>query len=297
MRALSVDALRRLRTWPLESTWNGAYAMPRKPGPSLAPPIDTNGGISQLRRLRRQLVGHDRAVARVHHVGVRHEARVQVIRAAGVIGLAGAHRADDRQVVHLLGDLRQVLVDLPVARGADRLELARRSWRRASCPTCRSSAARRPSTAGCTTCGSASSCRRVGPQRVPQRQRRPGQRRTPGQVLEKMPTSHPAGSAEIHRHALDAKNCTRYAIADERGSASIQRFGSIRANPPIRVHPRPILRSASMHQDKLLAVQHRPPHVLQRLDHVRRRGPRAARCRRASRPCPAAGPAPPGTGS
>ena len=46
IRAASTG-LRRLRTRPLESTWNGAYAMPKNPGPSLAPPIDTNGGISK----------------------------------------------------------------------------------------------------------------------------------------------------------------------------------------------------------------------------------------------------------
>jgi hypothetical protein len=34
------------RICPLASTWNGAYAIPKKPGPSLAPPIETNGGIS-----------------------------------------------------------------------------------------------------------------------------------------------------------------------------------------------------------------------------------------------------------
>ena len=37
----------RLRTFPLESTTNGAHVMPRKPGPTLPLPTDTKGGISR----------------------------------------------------------------------------------------------------------------------------------------------------------------------------------------------------------------------------------------------------------
>ena len=57
--------------------------------------------------LRLHLVRDDRAVARVVDVRVGHVAGVQVVPAAGVVRLAGAHRADHREVLHLFGDLRQ----------------------------------------------------------------------------------------------------------------------------------------------------------------------------------------------
>ena len=100
------------------------------------------------------LVGDHRAVARVLDARVRHEAGVHVVAAAIVVGLARAHRAHDRQVLHLLGQLRHQLADLEVAGRGDRLELRRPSARRASCPTYRSSAARRPATAESPTCDS-----------------------------------------------------------------------------------------------------------------------------------------------
>ena len=46
----SSSCMSRLRTWPLELTTNGAQAMPKKPGPSLPPPTETNGGISRSDR-------------------------------------------------------------------------------------------------------------------------------------------------------------------------------------------------------------------------------------------------------
>ncbi len=54
-------------------------------------------------RLLFQHAAHDAAVAGMLDVGVGHVAGVHVVAAAIVIGFARAHRADDRQVMHLLG--------------------------------------------------------------------------------------------------------------------------------------------------------------------------------------------------
>ena len=163
--------------------------MPKKPGPSLAPPIDTNGGISSSGTLLFHLVGDDRAVARVLDARVRHEARVHVIAAAVVIGLARAHRAHDRQVLHLLRQLRHQLANLEVAGGGDRLELARRRRARLHVPHIDR---RRPAAQPQQDRRLVIPAQRLGirPQRPRKRKRRQRKRRRPRQVTHEMPTRH-----------------------------------------------------------------------------------------------------------
>ena len=70
----------------------------------------------QVQVLRRQLLGGDRADVRVLRQRVRRAAGVHQHRAALVVAFGRRQRADDRQVLHLLGDGRQVLADLDAGR-------------------------------------------------------------------------------------------------------------------------------------------------------------------------------------
>ena len=81
-------------------------------------------GDFELLALQAQFQTHDRPERGMHDGRVGSVAGVQVIAPAGMIGLAGAHRAHDRQMFHRFGGLRQVLGDLQVAGRADGLEFA-----------------------------------------------------------------------------------------------------------------------------------------------------------------------------
>ncbi len=79
----------------------------------------------QFRNLIGQFMRHHRAITGMLDVRIGHVARVHVVAAAAVVRLAGAHRADHRQLIHLLGQERQVLGNLQaIDAGRNGLELS-----------------------------------------------------------------------------------------------------------------------------------------------------------------------------
>ncbi len=80
------------------------------------------GGNFQVATCRLQLVSHHRTVAGVLDIRIGHIAGVHVIATAAMVRLPGAHRPHQRHVVHLLSHQGEVLADLHLAGGGDRLE-------------------------------------------------------------------------------------------------------------------------------------------------------------------------------
>ena len=98
--------------WPAFWTVNGAYVMPRKPGPMrwAVPPTPMKPGSG--RSLEVSCDGGDGADGGVLDDRVGLPAGVHQDGAALVAAFVGDQRADDRQVLELLGDGRQDFADL-----------------------------------------------------------------------------------------------------------------------------------------------------------------------------------------
>ena len=75
--------------------------------------------IRQRSRARRKLLRQRAGDRRIRHVAHRRMARAHQVRAAGVVAFLRAQRAHDRQLIGVLGQLRQVLAE-PQPRNARR---------------------------------------------------------------------------------------------------------------------------------------------------------------------------------
>ena len=106
--------------WPGFWTVNGAYFMPRKPGPTrwAVPPTPMNAGQRHAPSPP-VLAGHDRRSRCAGNCDERagRPAGVHQGRAALVVAFVGHQRADDRQVLELLGDVsgRFSVISTPLA--------------------------------------------------------------------------------------------------------------------------------------------------------------------------------------
>ena len=137
-------------------------------------------------------MGHDRPITRVVYVRIGNIPGVHVVTTPVVVGFAGAHRSDNRHVMHLLGHQRHVLGNLNVSRGADRLEWSAvvRTW--LEIPDIHR---RWATTHPQQDTGFAVLLERVGmdSERMPKRQRTAEHRACAGHVRHEMTTGHPVG--------------------------------------------------------------------------------------------------------
>ncbi len=136
-------------------------------------------------------MGDHRAVAGILDVRIRHVPGVHVVTAAIVVGLFGAHRPHDREILHLFGHHWEMLADLEAGqRRGDRLEFASRRSAGLEVPHVdRGGSASHPEHDARLV--AAAQIGRVGKERVGERHRRNHHRRSAGHVRHKVTAGHP----------------------------------------------------------------------------------------------------------